>query len=30
VLALDEPLPDEVLKKLRSVPDIYSAEVARI
>ena len=30
VLALDEPLPDEVLQKLRSVPDIYSADVARI
>ncbi len=30
VLALDEPLPDEILQKILSAPDIYSAKVARV
>ncbi len=30
VLALDEPLPDEILEKIRSVPDIYFAKLGRV
>ena len=30
VLALDEPLPDEILERIRSVPDIYFAKLGRV
>jgi D-3-phosphoglycerate dehydrogenase len=30
VLALDEPLPDKVLEKIRSESDIYTATLAKV
>ncbi|MBI2176800.1 MAG: ACT domain-containing protein, partial [Candidatus Tectomicrobia bacterium] len=30
VLALDDPIPDEVMEKIRSIPNIYDAKLVRL
>ncbi len=30
ILALDDPIPDEVMDKIRSIPNIYDANLVRL